>query len=402
MAKFLFAWELGGHLGHLARLAPLAKALDKCGHQVFLVVRELHLVRKVFGDTSPFIFFQAPITRRSITSSRRPLTYAEIMQCNGYSDWQELLYLVRAWQSLFQLVDPDFLLMDYAPTAMLAGRSFECPKIEIGSGFFMHPLTSPSPVLLPDTELSVEQRQQSDDAVIRVINRVLELEGIPQLNCIRELFVDYEQWLVTYAELDHLSDYRDPKPLYHGLIQGNAKENSVRLYNSSQKWNVFAYLKAECPMLDPTITALQQLPVCAHVYLAGADKALLARYSAKNVCLSNNPIDLNAAATQSDLVICHGGHDTVAQTLLRGRPLLILPHQQEQLITAQCVKNMKAGLIQRVNKKINSQMICEKIITLLTDERYSASAKIFSNKYRDYSPNEQCDNLANYCQMQLA
>ncbi len=41
MARFLFAWELGGDYGHFARLLPVALALRARGHDVVFAVRDL-------------------------------------------------------------------------------------------------------------------------------------------------------------------------------------------------------------------------------------------------------------------------------------------------------------------------------------------------------------------------
>ena len=41
MARYLFAWELGGDYGHLARLLPVALELRARGHEVVFAVRDL-------------------------------------------------------------------------------------------------------------------------------------------------------------------------------------------------------------------------------------------------------------------------------------------------------------------------------------------------------------------------
>src|SRR5207247_8636282 len=41
MATVLFAWELGGGLGHMMQMAPLARALVRRGHRVYAALREV-------------------------------------------------------------------------------------------------------------------------------------------------------------------------------------------------------------------------------------------------------------------------------------------------------------------------------------------------------------------------
>ena len=48
MATILFAWELGGGLGHLTVIKPLAEALRDQGHRVVIAVRNFAWLSKVF------------------------------------------------------------------------------------------------------------------------------------------------------------------------------------------------------------------------------------------------------------------------------------------------------------------------------------------------------------------
>ena len=46
----LFAWELGGGLGHIARLKPLAEAMQRKGLSVAFAVRDVRFCSRVFGS----------------------------------------------------------------------------------------------------------------------------------------------------------------------------------------------------------------------------------------------------------------------------------------------------------------------------------------------------------------
>ena len=68
MARILFAWELGGDYGHLARLLPVAQALKAGGHEVVFAVRDLlgaeailapHQIR---SNTIAPTFIETPLT----------------------------------------------------------------------------------------------------------------------------------------------------------------------------------------------------------------------------------------------------------------------------------------------------------------------------------------------------
>lgn len=62
MSRILFAWEMGGNPGHIARDLPLAIACREAGHDVLFAVKDLSFcvdaAREVGID-----FVQAPVMR---------------------------------------------------------------------------------------------------------------------------------------------------------------------------------------------------------------------------------------------------------------------------------------------------------------------------------------------------
>ena len=59
MRTVLLAWEVGGGLGHLINLLPLARGLSGRGHRVVAVLRDLSKVEHVFQNIDIEIL-QAP------------------------------------------------------------------------------------------------------------------------------------------------------------------------------------------------------------------------------------------------------------------------------------------------------------------------------------------------------
>jgi hypothetical protein len=47
--EVLFTWELGGGLGHIARLRPLAEAMQELGRSVAFAVRDVRFCSVVFS-----------------------------------------------------------------------------------------------------------------------------------------------------------------------------------------------------------------------------------------------------------------------------------------------------------------------------------------------------------------
>ena len=78
MPTILFAWELGGGLGHLMQMAALAHALVARGHRVVAAVRELRRAPAVFPPG--VILLPAPVSAWAPPEPIRPVvTYAQLL-----------------------------------------------------------------------------------------------------------------------------------------------------------------------------------------------------------------------------------------------------------------------------------------------------------------------------------
>lgn len=136
MSKILCIWELGGGYGHMEKILPLALNLRHRGHEVTFALRDLSLAEIVLGRHG-FPLLQAPIWIQKVTGlPEPPLNYGEILHRFGFLDKSGLTGMVKAWLSLFELVKPDLLLIDHAPTALLASMNTGIPRCLVGNGFF--------------------------------------------------------------------------------------------------------------------------------------------------------------------------------------------------------------------------------------------------------------------------
>ena len=119
MARVLLCWELGGNFGHLARLLALAVALRERGHEPVFAVRDLSDTETVFGALR-FTLLQAPVWNAHVQGLPVSVGYAETLLQFGYYDADSLTGIVRGWRSLLDLLRPDLVVFDHAPTALLA------------------------------------------------------------------------------------------------------------------------------------------------------------------------------------------------------------------------------------------------------------------------------------------
>ena len=145
MSRILFAWELGGGYGHTSRFLPIGLKLRDRNHEVIFVLKDLSHAEMILGRHG-FSFLQAPIWLPKMTGlSNPPLNYPEILLRFGFHNKETLASMVKAWRQLFALVRPDLLILDHAPTALLASYGGKIPRTIIGSGFSSPPRITPMP-----------------------------------------------------------------------------------------------------------------------------------------------------------------------------------------------------------------------------------------------------------------
>src|ERR1041384_8255334 len=118
--------------------------------------------------------------------------------------------LVSAWRRIFELVEPDLVIADHSPTAMLALRGLPIRSVAIGCGFLIPPDTYPLQNMHPWSQFDEVQAKSDDDRMCERINQVLVRFEAPPLQRIGQIFGDAdERILTTFPELDHYLERKD-------------------------------------------------------------------------------------------------------------------------------------------------------------------------------------------------
>ena len=172
MVRVLLTWELGGGLGHLMNLRPLAVGLAARGHRVFLATGDLSRVPRVFGDTAVTVL-PAPWKTTRTKTVDTIVTYADLLLNIGFGDGDSFTVHQQAWRNLYDLVKPDILICDHSPSALLAARGQSFAVATVGTGFFTPVDESPLRLVrkvLPEELPAVRVREQR---LLEIMNRQL-------------------------------------------------------------------------------------------------------------------------------------------------------------------------------------------------------------------------------------
>lgn len=386
MARILFAWELGGGLGHVIPHLRLIDRLRNLGHEVVFALRDTAHAARLLVPRG-VCCLQSPVRVRPVTRSINPVfTYADLLYNCGFDESDALRDRVEAWRSLFELARPDMTVFDHSPTALLAARGFSFTKVIGGTGFTTPPDVSPLPVLRELNGVAPADLYKREIGIWMTINDVLRQLRLKPIDRLTELFAVDVVAFQTFSELDHYADR--PGGRYFGYAPQPI--GSVPNWPDTPGKKIFAYLKL-VPGLPKLLALLQDLEQATLVYIDGADASLIRRFESRTLAFANEPVDMRAAATQCEYAVHHGGHGTVVDLLLAGHPMLLLPITLEQLLMSQRVQQLSAGLSVTYSKVSAAQ---EGLQELLEEgASYAVGAQAFATRYRNWSANTQTENL---------
>ncbi len=288
MAHVVMCWELGGDLGHVARMRPLAESLRARGHRVSFVVRETLAAGRLL-DPAHYAWLQAPLQPDLVSPVYAPtLNFTQIMHNVGFHEHKALVGRMRAWRNLYDALKPDLLVFDHSPTALLAARGQRVKRILLGTGFGIPPATEPLPPF--DTETGASGLETSELEILERINAALKTFGVERLKRIADIYQADASLLFTLKELDHYpqrqnGDYWGP-PAQGGGSRPDWPEGAGK--------RVFAYLKP-FKTLPALLETLGQAGHRTLIYMSRQDGHPQA--TSGRLHYADKPVDLVQAVT---------------------------------------------------------------------------------------------------------
>jgi UDP:flavonoid glycosyltransferase YjiC (YdhE family) len=391
--KVLYAWEIGEDLGHITQFLPLALELRRRGHDVVTTLRELPRAENIIGRHG-ITMLQAPIWQGALLDPPQPpLSYAEILFFYGYLDASRLTAMIKAWIGLMSLIKPDIIIADHAPTALIAARVLGIPRTTMGPGFFLPPAITPLPNMRPWLNVSPERLMQSDQRVLRTINAAIATLSTRPLEQLSDIFECSKHFLITFAELDPYQSRNLPQ--YYGPILG-PEEGAVPEWPQGRGSKVFAYLKPHYQQMEEVLNSLSAFECRTAAFIGGIPMPTLAKVQNNTTSVSPRPYDIKRAASECDFGVCHAGHGTTCELLLKGKPLLLLPMQLEQYLTARRVSDAGAAVF--VDQENPNRDFKAAIGKIINNPDISQQAKGFASRYSSLTSLSTVTRIANECE----
>nr|WP_229202104.1 glycosyltransferase [Pseudoduganella aquatica] len=215
--------------------------------------------------------------------------------------------------------------------------------------------------------------------VLQTANAVLAHHRAPLLSWAADLLAGDAQLLTTWPELDHYDRAAAPVWLGPAFLPAGGEEP---VWPAGDGPKVFAYLKAGHASHADVLLALAQEGCRVLCYLPEVANGKAPPVAAPNVSFARSPVALRAALADAQLCVTHAGEATLAQAMLAGVPMLMLPMQLEQFLTARRIASAGMG----VNAAMLAQPVGwrEVVRHMLATPGYSAGALAFAQRTRGY------------------
>lgn len=383
MSRILFAWELGANYGHLVASLRVAQALRERRHKVIFAVRDTRAAAELLTPAG-FAFVQAPLAIQKARLYRPPGNFSEVLLGEGYADRLGLLGMVRAWCSLIQLIRPAVIMADYAPTAMIAGRSMELPCIAMTNGFAVPPHSSPLPSIRLWEEIPAARLDQADNAVNASIAEVMKTVGSKTTSTLIDL--SQNALLYIFPELDPFGPREEVNYIGPIFAIPGAKTTA---WPKDSKRKILAYLRPNMAGFPELMAALSEIDAHKICVIPGLRREQVSRLSNDQLRISTTPLAFESLLSSADAFVNYGSSGAVSQALLAGVPLLLAPLYVEQYLTAKRAEAIGAAVVVETNRR--REDFDQALTKVLEESAHCLKALAFAAKHADFDPRQAID-----------
>lgn len=382
MKRLLLTWELGANYGHLARLIPIADAQRALGREVLFAVCNIKAAQALLEPRGYAYVIAPKVSFKG--SNELSLSYAQMLLAIGYADQLALQQALEDWLHLFNKYQPDLIITDHSPTALLANHIAKIPVMHLGTGFEMPPKNCWAGILplnsQQKTEVTIAEQQ-----LLLNMNHALIAHGGVAMQSVTNLFNDCYQLLATFAELDHYPLRENGHyigPIYSIDDIGESTNHQIIWKDTPQK-RVFVYAWSGLPGLNQLMQALAGLDIQVIAVIPGLTDEALSLFSQPNLHIFRETVSFAKLFKNTDLLITHSGFGTVSAFLKQGVPVMVIPSTLEQYVIGQRVVSLGVGLM--MSPKRNMQNFMQLTSHLLNAPQYTQAAQRFSDQYQGWS-----------------
>lgn len=281
---------------------------------------------------------QSPLAARAPVNS-----FADVLLTLGFHDPQEVARVVRAWMEIFDAIQPQSVVLDFAPAAQLAAHLVGLRAYQLTNGFDAPREPCPPFGLRGNSP----EQQRVHAARLGLLSSVLQTVGQDCASrrdvCAASFFAWPEKAFDTIPELD-IHGPRASRFWLGPLGEAQQVTEVPWPHPESGGKRVFAYVR-NAPGITKLFDELAEARVNALCVWPDVSDSHLQRYAGTDMRVTRNPAPLDSVLPQADAVVSNGSANVICKSLLAGKPLLLLPIDMEKHLAARAVVAMGAGVI---------------------------------------------------------
>lgn len=383
-------WEQGSGFEHLAPLLSIGAALKRNGYRPVFI---LHDVAKMEATilAENFEYVQAPVWHYTYIAQHGPhINFTQTLFSVGYCDVQGLLAMVKAWLNLLLLIKPDILLFDYSPTALLASRALNIPRVLCGNAFSIPPQKSPLPAYFPRKKTAKynEQMEAEEAQCVHVVNQVLTQLKLEKIQYTFEIYQSDYSFITSGPAMDIYESRQEGK--YLGIISTDNLGSKNIVWPEVGDKKIFVYVRSSYNCLDVLLEQL--LKTSARYVVYGVDRKRKQQFAGENIYYTDTFVNISAIREECDAAVIHGGN-LIEKFSEVGKPLLLLPMTVENLMMANKLQKNGTGLVYRTSQRIEQLQLYLK--QLVSNKQLLQATASFSEKMLGYSHDKQLQSIVN-------
>jgi hypothetical protein len=309
------------------------------------------------------------------------------------------------------MAEPDVVVFDHSPTALLGSRACAMRRFLIGSGFCIPP--SAPDDRRPDgaagrlpwgllwrhpVHADAQKLLDFEDDILRRSNRVLRQWKQAPMEWLGQLYGEADVTLLTtFPELEQYPRRSTRAGAgggvrYWGPVEGRDGGAEAQ-WPQGQGPRVFAYLK-EFGGLGNLLAALKARGCPTVVYFDGKAGALSAARGPDSPTLRFEPkrLDMRRVAAECDVAVLHAGQGATAALLRAGKPILQIPLVLEQRLTALATERLGAAVMGPPRAE-DAAELGRKLDSLLDDAALAEAARRFARTHGSFDPAVQLERM---------
>jgi UDP:flavonoid glycosyltransferase YjiC (YdhE family) len=240
------------------------------------------------------------------------------------------------------MLQPDVLVAEYAPTALVAALLAGIRRVTLSAGFSVPVFRDPLPDLRPWTPTDPDVLRAIDEKLLVAMRDAAGANASRLPQHASALFDAQAHLLCTFREIDPFGPREGVE--YLGPPKDSTGGIEVRWTRDSGP-RVFAYLKSRSPRFDAVIAALQSLDAEVIVAAPGLAQDRAKSMSTASTRVVPEAVNLDLVIPGASLCVSHAGAGVPARAMAAGVPMALLPLQLDQFLMAKRIESTGAAVV---------------------------------------------------------